>query len=471
MIDPLLSEQKLPSESGIDWLSSIATHLKSSGRQVVVLDDDPTGTQTVVDVPVLTQWSAEVLADEFKREGNVAFVLTNSRALPRPEAIELARQIGASISEASQRVGREVTVISRGDSTLRGHFPAEVDALATALGIDHAVRTIVPYFLQGGRFTIDNVHYVMDGDRMIPAAKTPFASDATFGFQSSNLVDWVIERCEGNVTVEQIHTVGLDQLRATDPSPLIDRLRSIPPRHVCVVNAVTMGDVRTFVWAAMQAERAGQTWLHRTAASFVQAYAGLDSQPLLNGEAMIDRSASSGLIVVGSHVAKTRAQLSRLMEGAPDLQVVELDAEQVLGASCDDHIRDVVRRLDEHLRAGRHALLKTSDRLITGEDAESSLRMSVRISDAVVAVVRGIPSRLRFLIAKGGITSSDVATAALDVRRANVMGQILPGVPVWQLGDESRRPGMAYVVFPGNVGDDNALLRAYEVLTSSQACS
>jgi uncharacterized protein YgbK (DUF1537 family) len=64
------------------------------------------------------------------------------------------------------------------------------------------------------------------------------------------------------------------------------------------------------------------------------------------------------------------------------------------------------------------------------------------------------------LIAKGGITSSDVATQALNVSRAVVMGQLLPGVPVWQLGAESRYPGLAYVVFPGNVGRSKSLLEA-----------
>jgi uncharacterized protein YgbK (DUF1537 family) len=43
----------------------------------------------------------------------------------------------------------------------------------------------------------------------------------------------------------------------------------------------------------------------------------------------------------------------------------------------------------------------------------------------------------------------------------------LPGIPVWQLGEESRFPGMNYVVFPGNVGGADALLHAYQKLTAS----
>jgi len=80
-----------------------------------------------------------------------------------------------------------------------------------------------------------------------------------------------------------------------------------------------------------------------------------------------------------------------------------------------------------------------------------------RVSDALIAIVQGLAVTPRYLIAKGGITSSDTATHGLGVRRAVVLGQAIPGVPVWQLGAESKYPGLGYVVFPGNVGADTAL--------------
>ena len=71
-----------------------------------------------------------------------------------------------------------------------------------------------------------------------------------------------------------------------------------------------------------------------------------------------------------------------------------------------------------------------------------------------------------FVIAKGGITSSDVGTKALAVKRANVLGQIRPGIPVWQTGEESKFPQTPYVIFPGNVGENTTLREAVEVLTA-----
>ena len=79
--------------------------------------------------------------------------------------------------------------------------------------------------------------------------------------------------------------------------------------------------------------------------------------------------------------------------------------------------------------------------------------------------VSSLAVRPRFLVAKGGITSSDIGVHALQVRRATVLGQALPGVPVWKLGAESRYPGMSYVVFPGNVGDEDGLRSLVENLS------
>lgn len=73
----------------------------------------------------------------------------------------------------------------------------------------------------------------------------------------------------------------------------------------------------------------------------------------------------------------------------------------------------------------------------------------------------------RYLIGKGGITSSDLDSEALGVRKAQVFGQIIPGVPVWRLGKESKYPGLPYIVFPGNVGDADALASAIKILRST----
>ena len=454
----------LPPEHTNSLLPQIRELLAQSNRIVVVLDDDPTGTQTVYDTPVLTTWSVDAIAQEFDRGHSLIFILTNSRSLPPERAQQLATEIGNNLSIAAASKQKQLTVISRSDSTLRGHYPIEVDALAESLGRPDAVQFVVPFFLQGGRLTIDDVHYVAEGDQLVPANETPFAKDAAFGFQNANLIDWIIEKRGGTISRDQVSTISLAELRSGDSDQLSERLAKLPAGHVCAVNAVTMRDIECFVAAALRAENAGSEFVYRTAASFVQAYAGLEPKPLLSSDEMVNPAAQAGLIAVGSYVPKTTAQLNALIDQADNLVAVALDVNEVLGDQSEQHLAQAAAKCNDEIKAGRNVVLHTSRDLVVGSDAHSSLDIGNRVSAALVQVIRSIDHPLRFLIAKGGITSSDVATRGLEVKRALVLGQILPGVPVWQTQAESRRPNLAYVVFPGNVGDDDALRLAYHKL-------
>jgi uncharacterized protein YgbK (DUF1537 family) len=109
-------------------------------------------------------------------------------------------------------------------------------------------------------------------------------------------------------------------------------------------------------------------------------------------------------------------------------------------------------------------VVMTSRQLVTGADKEESLQIGAVVSAALVAVVRGLTVRPRFVVAKGGITSSDIATRGLDIKRALVLGQIAPAVPVWQPAAGSRFPGVPYVVFPGNVGGADTLADVVQTL-------
>ena len=466
-----------------DLLPLIRESNDRSGCSIVVLDDDPTGTQTVHDIPVLTEWTIEALCAELDLGTPLFYVLTNSRSLPGPQAEGLAREIGRNLKEASLRTGRGVSVISRSDSTLRGHYPVEVDALLGELGQSDTVRIIVPFFEEGGRFTIGDVHYVAEGDELIPAAETPFAKDASFGFSCSNLREWVEEKSGGRISSSSVHSVSIHDLRSGGPTEVRARLSDVPDGGVCVVNGVAMRDMEVFVAGLIAAEGSGKRFIARSAASFVRARGGMEKLPLLQTAELTSRTqtgrddareacSSGGLIVVGSYVPKTTAQLNGLLAAdRSSLIPIEVPVGSLLGVDRQEIVDQVVRRISESLEQGDDVVLYTSRDVVTGRDAVSSLAIGTSISSALVEIVQRLKARPAFLIAKGGITSSDLATRGLGVKRAMVAGQILPGVPVWSLGDESRFPGMKYIVFPGNVGGDGALLEAYEKLTPSAETS
>jgi len=365
-------------------------------------------------------------------------------------------EIARKLKMAAAQTGAEFSIVSRSDSTLRGHFPGETLALTEALGDFDAV-IVIPYFEAGGRYTVGDVHYVAEGDTLVPVAETPFAQDAAFGYRSSNLCEWVAEKYNGERCADSVATISIRDLRLSGPTIVGRRLLDLAFGNVCVVNAACPRDLEVFVQGLLMAEAQGRKFLFRTAASFVAARLGLAPRPLWSPPAK--RSGAGGLTVVGSYVPKTTAQLEALLSN-PEIECVEISVAAILlGERREAELARVVMQTNQLLAAGRDLVVFTSRKLIIGGDATTSLDIGGKVSDALVELVQRIETRPRYLIAKGGITSSDLATRGLGVKRALVLGQILPGVPVWELGVETKCPGLPYVVFPGNVGSPEALLQ------------
>ena len=440
-----------------DLFPAIQKAVARSPVKLVILDDDPTGTQTVHGIPVLTSWSVPELKAELKASGPGFFILTNSRSLPAPQAKTLSREIGANLKRAAATADRQVQVISRSDSTLRGHFPGEVDALLDAMGTPGLPRILAPCFFEGGRLTAGDIHYVSEGGQLVPAAETPYARDTVFGYSHSNLRDWVVEKTGGAIDAERILSISLETIRQGGPDRVAERLTTLPAGSFCIVNALEYRDLEVFAAGMLAAEEQGLRFVLRSAASIVRVRAGIGAKALLDRTALTAANRNGGLFVVGSYVPKTSAQLAAL-RAQPDMSGIEIRVAELLD---DDQqaaaIASAADEANQALMRGRDVVLFTSRELVIGSDAASSLDIGRRVSDSLIAIVERITCQPRYLVAKGGITSSDVATRGLGVRRALVMGQVLPGVPVWQLGKETRWPGMAYIIFPGNVGSDDAL--------------
>ena len=62
------------------------------------------------------------------RRSSTCFFLTNTRSLSEADAVELNTRIGRMLFDLATRLGAPIDVVSRSDSTLRGHVIAEVRA-------------------------------------------------------------------------------------------------------------------------------------------------------------------------------------------------------------------------------------------------------------------------------------------------------------------------------------------------------
>jgi uncharacterized protein YgbK (DUF1537 family) len=454
----------LPAEWPEDLRPAIREQVKASRRKIVVLDDDPTGTQTVHGIPVLTEWPAAALRAELANDLPAFYILTNSRSMPLEQAQALNAEIGQNLLEAAG-TAHSFAVVSRSDSTLRGHFPGEMEALAGTLGQTTDGWLIIPFFLEGGRYTINDIHYVAEGDQLVPAGETEFARDSAFGYRASNLREWVAEKTGGRMPAESVASVSIEGIRQGGPARVAEKLARLRNGAACIINAASMRDLEVFVRGLLQAEASGKRFLYRTAASFVQVRAGLDPRPILTQADLALPEAGGGLVVVGSYVPRSTGQVNALLAQSELIRSVEIQVEALLeDKGWQAEIERVAGQASQALQQDQNVMLYTSRKLITVADAAASLAIGRRVSDGLIATMKLISTRPRYLLAKGGITSSDVATQGLGIKRAMVLGQILPGVPVWQAGRESRYPSLTYIVFPGNVGGPEAMVEVVKKL-------
>lgn len=465
----ILTSYKKIDETAADAL--LQAEIAANHKKIVVLDDDPTGVQTVHDISVYTSWDKESIRQGFAEANNLFYVMTNSRGFTVEQTTKAHKEIAAVVDEVSRETGKEYIFISRSDSTLRGHYPLETQLLKasyekhTGKSIDGEI--LCPFFKEGGRFTIDNVHYVKYGNDLVPANETEFAKDKTFGYTAATMPEYVEEKTKGAYKAADVTCISLEDIHNMDIDKIEAQLMQAGGFGKIIVNAVDYVDVKVFCIALYRAMKKGKVFMFRTAAAIVKVLGGVTDQPLLTREQMVVKETTNGgIIVVGSHTDKTTKQVECLKE-LSDLEFIELDATLVKDdAAFEAEVQRCLAKEEACIRAGKTVCCYTTRALITADtgDKEDELRLSVKISDAVQSLVGRLGITPSFVIAKGGITSSDVGTKALAVKKANVLGQIKPGIPVWQTGSESKFPLTPYVIFPGNVGEVSTLKEAVEVL-------
>ena len=493
------AEVRIPASLVAD---AVAASNAETPRILVVLDDDPTGTQSVADLPVLTRWDVEDFIWAFGQPKPAVYVLTNSRSLDPAEAAVRNEDVVRNALAAADS-GLRLGFVSRSDSTLRGHYPLEPDVIAATVAEASGEATdgvvLVPAFPDAGRVTIGGVHYTRgtggDAGTLTPAAQTEFAKDASFGYANSELAKYVEEKSKGRFAAESVIVLDLNIIRAgaasagtaanpgDDPAvsaaisakAIADAIAPATNSTPIVADIVTENDLRVLSLGLEEAERRGKKLLYRVGPPFGRARIGQDIRTELSGaEAYAGNTPSEagGLIVVGSHVGVTTRQLKALTEQHSAARIVEIDVEKLLAAetetAADAYLNPTVETVAEALRGG-DVILHTSRLLVKTDDPAESLRIARTVSAAVVAVVNRTLKTFppRFVIAKGGITSSDVAAHGLEIRHAIVRGPMLPGiVSLWEPVDGPAK-GIPYIVFAGNVGDDQSLADVTRKLSST----
>nr|WP_144439266.1 four-carbon acid sugar kinase family protein [Geminocystis sp. NIES-3708] len=431
--------------------------------KIIVLDDDPTGSQTVHSCLLLMKWDIDTLRDGLRDDASIFFILTNTRALTPTEAQAVTREVCHNLKQALALENiKEYLVVSRSDSTLRGHYPLETDVIAEELG-EFDAHFLIPAFFEGGRITRDSIHYLLVNGVETPVHQTEFAQDSVFGYQYSYLPDYVEEKTKGKITADKVERFLLGDIR----NGTQNRLRNLKHNQCVVVDGENQQDLDKFALDLLQIASEGKKFLFRSAASILTSLAGLGKQPI-EAEAMAKYkpTAKSGVIIVGSHVKKTTQQLKQLLQQS-DIVGIEIDVTFLRDKlkSRDKIINSALDKISETLNNGKTPVVYTSRQELSFPDIETRLEFGKQVSAVLMDIVRGLPSDIGFLISKGGITSNDVLSDGLALKEARLLGQILAGCSVIITPNNHYLfPNLPVVLFPGNVGDENALVTAYKRL-------
>ncbi len=432
--------------------------------KIIVLDDDPTGSQTVHSCLLLTRWDVDTLREALVDAAPLFFVLTNTRAMDAARAADVTREVCRNLRLVLEGTGINPILVSRSDSTLRGRYPVETDVMAEELGPFDA-HFLVPAFFEGGRITRGSVHYLIVDGKEVPVHETEFARDSVFGYHHSYLPEYVEEKTGGRIKATQVHRFLLADIR----SGSLERLMQLTGNSCAVVDAETQGDLDRFAEDLRAAAGRGKRFLFRSGASLLTSLAQLPPQsvPAERMDAYV-RNGRPGAVIVGSHVQKTTRQLKRLL-ALPGVVAIEVDVER-LAQGYETLLQNISTALRQAHLAGKTPVVFTSRMEKQFPDQAARLAFGELVSDFLMDVVRRLPESLGYLISKGGITSNDVLGKGLALRAARVLGQILPGCSVVRCPpDHPHHPDMPVVIFPGNVGDDGALAQAYGRLAGRRA--
>ena len=446
----------------------------TAARRLLILDDDPTGSQCVAGIPVAFDQDPAIPAAVLAEAGSACFVLTNTRALDEAKATRLNRRIVAGVL-AGGVPADGLHVVSRSDSTLRGHVIAEPVAIADELaahGREVDAFMLCPAMIEAGRFTEDDIHYATVDGRAVEVAQTDFARDATFGYSRSDLREFLAERSDGAISAQDVLSISLTDIREGGQGRVREILAGARGRTWVVVNATEYADMDIVAAAMAELESAGHTFVTRCAPSFVRPLSGQSGARVI-GPADIEIPTGRqphGLVVVGSHVGLTTTQLEAVRRRGT-LREVEIDVPSVLDERRAQHLAQAAAQVREAMHSTDCVLYTSRDLVRTGDPAES-LEIARRVSDAVVEIVRRVrTARPAWVVAKGGITSHEVAANGLGIRRARVEGQFWAGQVSLFAAEEAPEEvlGMPYVVFPGNVGGAQALADVVDTLTAAVA--
>ncbi|MBO8207183.1 hypothetical protein HA149_08950 [Prochlorococcus marinus XMU1406] len=438
----------------------------------VVIDDDPTGSQTVHDCLLLLKWDVSTLVKGFESKSNLFFILANTRSLSENDAKLTIEEICKNLKTviASQAYGEKIIFISRGDSTLRGHNFLEPSALNNCLGPFDATFHI-PAFIEGKRFTINGSHFV---DKT-PINKTIYARDKIFGYETSNVKNLLLQNSKSQLNIEDIQNLLLSDIEILNDEEnniVFKTLKNLKNNKHVIVDVENYSQLKKFSLVIKKLTKQ-KKFLFRTAASFISSISDKKSVPKFqtfcshlrlrnNGKSYLP-----GLIIVGSYVELSTIQLKNLLE-ISNCKPIELDVFEFFKITSSENNQNRINNFKNSFlkeirfsfEIGKTPVLFTSRKFMSLDYSEQ-FNFYHSLASFISELVAELKYEIGYLISKGGITTNVILSNGLNADYVYLEGQILTGISVvtYNLKNGEKLP---IVTHPGNIGTKDSLVNIWK---------
>ena len=444
--------------------------------KVIVIDDDPTGSQTVNNCLLLLKWDYSTLIKGFKSKSNLFFILANTRSLSENDAklrlVEICNALKKVISKESYK--EEYIFVSRGDSTLRGHNFLEPKIMNDCLGPFDATFHI-PAFIEGKRMTIDGDHFVDN----VPVSQTIFAKDKIFGYKTSNVKQLLFQKCKSQIKFNDIQNLKISELKVLESKEkniVFNKIRNLKENSHVIVDIENYTQLKKFSLSIKKLIKQ-KKFLFRTAASFISSISAVKDNPKEPFFYSLIRRTNSekkflpGFLLIGSYVELSTIQLNNLLE-ISNCNPVELDVFEFFKITSSDNNQKrrnlfknkFLKEIRFSFEKGKTPVLFTSRKLISLDSSEL-LNFYNLLACFIAELVADLKYEIGYLISKGGITTNLILSNGLNADYVYLEGQIFKGISVvtYDLKNDEKLP---IVTHPGNIGTEDSLVNIWKVFES-----
>ena len=450
--------------------------------KVIVIDDDPTGSQTVNNCLLLLKWDYSTLIKGFQSKSNLFFILANTRSLSENDAklrlVEICNALKKVISKESYK--EEFIFVSRGDSTLRGHNFLEPKIMNDCLGPFDATFHI-PAFIEGKRMTIDGDHFVDN----VPVSQTIFAKDKIFGYKTSNVKQLLFQKCKYQIKFNDIQNLKISELKVLESKEkniVFNKIRNLKENSHVIVDIENYSQLEKFSLSIKKLSKQ-KKFLFRTAASFISSISAVKDNPKEPFFYSIIRRKNRekkflpGFLVIGSYVELTTMQLKEFLE-ISDCIPIELDVFEFLRISKLKSNQDQLVFFKNKLLAQIRSILKqentpvlfTSRKEVSLAKNDEQVNFYNSLAHFISELVSDLKNEIGYLVSKGGITSNVILSNGFNANYVYLQGQIITGVSLvtFKLENDENLP---IVTFPGNIGNQDSLVKVWRILENKNNSS